>query len=310
MQLKADFPEDLRVVYRHFPLASIHNKAILSAQAAEAAGLQGKFFEMHDLLYQQQGQWSSLSVDAFQDWAVEQAGLLGLDTAQFEQDMLSDEIRTKAENAWTEGQEVGIPGTPFILINGTIYDGPRDYWNLSTIIKLLGLEARQYETCPDMVIDPAKQYTAIVETENGQIVLDLFADAAPLAVNNFVFLAREGWYDGITFHRVLEGFMAQAGDPSGTGFGGPGYAFVNETAPDLTFDREGLLAMANAGPDTNGSQFFITFGPTEQLNGGYTIFGEVREGMDVVNQISFRNPGQGVNLPPGDRIISVTIEEN
>jgi cyclophilin family peptidyl-prolyl cis-trans isomerase len=126
-------------------------------------------------------------------------------------------------------------------------------------------------------------------------------------VNNFVFLARDGYFDGVTFHRVLEGFMAQGGDPTGTGMGGPGYQFENEES-DLTFDKAGVVAMANAGRDTNGSQFFITFGPAPQLNGGYTIFGQVIEGMDVVNGITRRDPQQQPDYP-GDGIETVTITE-
>ncbi|HNB53730.1 MAG TPA: peptidylprolyl isomerase, partial [Anaerolineales bacterium] len=144
-----------------------------------------------------------------------------------------------------------------------------------------------------MIIDPSQTYIATIQTAKGNIVIKLLADKAPLAVNNFVFLATNGWYDKVTFHRVLQGFMAQGGDPSGTGYGGPGYAFQNEDA-GLSFDREGLLAMANAGPDTNGSQFFITFGPAEHLDGGYTIFGEVIEGMDVVKSLTLRDPSQGL----------------
>jgi cyclophilin family peptidyl-prolyl cis-trans isomerase len=128
-----------------------------------------------------------------------------------------------------------------------------------------------------------------------------------LTVNNFVFLAREGYYDGVTFHRVLEGFMAQGGDPTGTGGGGPGYEFANEDS-DLTFDRPGVVSMANAGRDTNGSQFFITFGPRSQLNGGYTIFGQVVSGMDVVNGLRRRDPDQNPDYA-GDAIETVTITE-
>ena len=126
-------------------------------------------------------------------------------------------------------------------------------------------------------------------------------------MNSFVFLAREGYFNGVTFHRVLDGFMAQGGDPTGTGMGGPGYEFENEDS-DLTFDKEGVVAMANAGPDTNGSQFFITFGPTPQLNGGYTIFGQVIEGMDVVNAITRRDPDTNPSFA-GDAIESITITE-
>ncbi|HEY5669632.1 MAG TPA: peptidylprolyl isomerase [Anaerolineales bacterium] len=160
-----------------------------------------------------------------------------------------------------------------------------------------------------MTIDASKQYVAILHTEKGDITIELYADKAPLAVNNFIFLARNGWYDEVTFHRVMENFVAQAGDPSGTGFGTPGYAFSNEISPDLKFDKAGIVAMANAGPDSNGSQFFITYAPTPQLDGGYTIFGQVISGMDVAESLTPRDPSQALDLPPGDEIISVEIQE-
>lgn len=137
--------------------------------------------------------------------------------------------------------------------------------------------------------------------------MELYTDKAPITVNSFVFLSCKGFYNGVTFHRVLEGFMAQGGDPTGTGAGGPGYQFVNEDS-DLTFDKAGVVAMANAGRDTNGSQFFITFAPSDFLNGGYTIFGQVTEGMDVVNAITRRDPQQSPTFE-GDKIISVLISE-
>ncbi|MBL8100859.1 MAG: peptidylprolyl isomerase [Anaerolineales bacterium] len=143
----------------------------------------------------------------------------------------------------------------------------------------------------------------------GEFVIELFDDKAPITVNNFVFLAREGFYDGTTFHRVLDGFMAQGGDPTGTGTGGPGYSFEDEFSDDLVFDREGLLAMANNSiPNTNGSQFFITFAPTPHLNGLHTIFGEVIEGMDVVNALTRRDPNQAPDFE-GDAIKTITITE-
>jgi cyclophilin family peptidyl-prolyl cis-trans isomerase len=159
-----------------------------------------------------------------------------------------------------------------------------------------------------MKIDPAKQYLAVVHTEKGDITIELFADKAPVAVNSFVFLAREGWFDGVTFHRVLPGFVAQAGDPTGSGYGGPGYAFDNEIA-DLTFDQPGLVAMANAGPGSNGSQFFITFSAVPRLNGGYTIFGRVLDGMDVAATLTPRDPSKPGELPPGDKILTIEIQE-
>jgi cyclophilin family peptidyl-prolyl cis-trans isomerase len=168
--------------------------------------------------------------------------------------------------------------------------------------------AAQYNSAPDLLIDTTANYFATVKMANGsEFKIELFADKAPIAVNSFVFLTCKGFFNGLTFHRVLEGFMAQGGDPTGTGMGGPGYEFVNESS-DLTFDKPGILAMANAGPDTNGSQFFITFAPTEWLNGGYTIFGQVVSGMDVVNSLTLRDPEQNPNFT-GDVMESVTISQ-
>ncbi len=165
--------------------------------------------------------------------------------------------------------------------------------------------AQQYEA-PPMKVDQAKQYFANFKmAKGGEFVVELYPAKSPITVNSFVFLSCKGFFNGVTFHRVLEGFMAQGGDPTGTGSGGAGYEFVNENS-DLTFDKAGVMAMANSGPDTNGSQFFITFGPTEQLNGGYTIFGQVVSGMDVVNAITRRDPQQGPAFE-GDAIESVTI---
>jgi cyclophilin family peptidyl-prolyl cis-trans isomerase len=167
---------------------------------------------------------------------------------------------------------------------------------------------KQYDAPPPMQIDPQKKYTALVKMGNGgEFVIQLYPDKAPLAVNSFVFLAREGFFNGVTFHRVLDGFMAQAGDPTGTGGGGPGYQFDNEDS-DLTFDKAGVVAMANAGRDTNGSQFFITFGPTPHLNGGYTIFGQVVSGLDIVNGLRRRDPNQNPDFA-GDAIETITISE-
>jgi peptidylprolyl isomerase len=143
--------------------------------------------------------------------------------------------------------------------------------------------------------------------KGGEFTIQLFVDKAPITVNSFVFLARQGFFDGVTFHRVLSGFMAQGGDPTGTGMGGPGYEFVNEIN-DLTFDEAGVVAMANAGLNTNGSQFFITFGPVSLSESDYTIFGQVIDGMDVVNGITLRNPDQNPDYS-GDVIESIVISE-
>ncbi len=183
---------------------------------------------------------------------------------------------------------------------------------------------------PSTVIDPDKHYTAtmhLAKAEDARIVIELFSKEAPMTVNSFVFLAREGFYDGVTFHRVISGFMAQGGDPTGTGTGGSGYQFDNEFAPNKRHDSAGVLSMANSGMyegrGTNGSQFFITFGPTPDLDGlnpdgspkdcetagvsCHTVFGKVIDGMDVVNNITPRDPSYAST--PGDAIRTITIEE-
>ncbi|HEX6383563.1 MAG TPA: peptidylprolyl isomerase [Anaerolineae bacterium] len=166
-----------------------------------------------------------------------------------------------------------------------------------------------YSAYPEMVIDTGMDYEAIIRTEKGDIHLELFDDEAPLTVNNFVFLATQGFYDNVTFHRVLPDFMAQGGDPTGTGSGGPGYQFEDETDNGLVFDRPGLLAMANAGPGTNGSQFFITYASTPHLNGAHTIFGELIEGEDVLRSLTPRDP-QLAPAEPGDVIERIDIVES
>lgn len=167
---------------------------------------------------------------------------------------------------------------------------------------------QQYSTPPPMTIDPAKTYIATITTPRGDIVTRLFPDLAPQTVNNFVFLAREGFYDGLTWHRVIDGFMAQGGDPTGTGMGGPGYSIPAEFTDEILFDTPGMLAMArSADPDSAGSQFFITTGAAPWLNGQYTLFGEVIEGQEVVNGIPLRDPE--IATEPGEPILRVTIDE-
>jgi peptidyl-prolyl cis-trans isomerase B (cyclophilin B) len=166
---------------------------------------------------------------------------------------------------------------------------------------------RAYDRPPEMALDPDKDYHANLVTEEGTVRIRLFAEEAPETVNNFVFLAREGYFDGTTFHRVIEGFMAQGGDPTGTGTGGPGYSIPDEFHPGLRHDRPGMLSMANRGPNTGGSQFFITHVATPWLDDRHAVFGEVVEGMEVVNAIRERDPQQ--DPEPGDKIERVEIEE-
>ncbi|MCX6064620.1 MAG: peptidylprolyl isomerase [Chloroflexi bacterium] len=159
-----------------------------------------------------------------------------------------------------------------------------------------------------MVIDPKKKYVATISTDKGDMVIELFADKTPKTVNNFVFLSREGYYDETIFHRVINDFMAQGGDPTGSGRGGPGYRFADEFHPSLRHNKPGILSMANAGPGTNGSQFFITHVPTPHLDGKHAVFGQITGGMDVLMAIPARDPMRPEY--PGVKINSITITES
>jgi cyclophilin family peptidyl-prolyl cis-trans isomerase len=170
------------------------------------------------------------------------------------------------------------------------------------------MATKQWKNPPEMSIDPKKKYTAVLDTDKGVITLELFADKAPKTVNNFVFLAGQGFYDGTIFHRVIADFMAQGGDPDGRGTGGPGYRFADEFHPSLKHDKPGVLSMANAGPGTNGSQFFITHVPTPWLDGKHTIFGQVISGMDVVLAIPPRDPNKTGS--PAVKLNRVKIQES
>jgi cyclophilin family peptidyl-prolyl cis-trans isomerase len=166
---------------------------------------------------------------------------------------------------------------------------------------------KQWSNPPEMEIDPKKKYTATLKTEKGDIVVELYAEKVPLTVNNFVFLARQGFYDGTIFHRVIDNFMAQGGDPTGTGRGGPGYRFADEFHSSLRHSKPGVLSMANAGPNTNGSQFFITHVATPWLDNRHSVFGQVIQGADVLFSIPARDPQ--VASAPAVGLISVTISE-
>ena len=168
--------------------------------------------------------------------------------------------------------------------------------------------SKQWTQPPAMEIDLDKEYAATIKTDQGEMVFQLHADKVPNTVNNFVFLARQGYYDGTLFHRVINDFMVQGGDPTGTGMGGPGYKFADEFHPELRHDKRGVLSMANAGPNTNGSQFFITHRPTSHLDNKHTVFGHLIEGEQVLMAIPARDPQQK-NMPAG-KLISITIQES
>jgi len=308
-RLLDDNQNDIRLVSRIFPLVGRNDKAVLAAQAVEAAQNQNMFWELHDLLYSQQGNWVELSVDDFERWVTVQASALGMDVEQFQTDRKSEAVADLVQKNFETAQEFGPFGIPLIIINGEIYLGPQDYGSLNDIVQLILLGKRQLTECPPVIVDRTKQYIATLHTEKGDLVIQLFADKTPVTVNSFLYLVQSGWYDNITFHRVIPDLYAQTGDPSGTGKGSPGYFVITEILPELKFDKPGMVAMVNSGPDTSGSQFFITYAATPEINGRYTIFGEVLSGIDVLESLTPRNPQIGVETPPGDRLLSIDIEE-
>jgi len=299
--------DKIRWVYRPFPIPA-NDKSVLAAAALIAAGKQERFWPLHHLLIPRQEQWSGLAPEEFEAWLMENAPASGLDVAQLIADLQDAPVQQAALEAQQQGLNQGVPTMPFLLINGRIYTGPRDSGSLQMLVELANLDRIQFDSCPPFVIDPQNQYLATMRTARGDVILLLDAQAAPLAVNNFVFLARQGWYDGSPFHKVLPGQLAQSGDPSGTGLGTPGYAFRDEIGA-LRFDQPGRVAMASAGANGNGSQFFITFAALPELDGQYTIFGQVLDGMDVLAALSPRNPSLMGELPESDTILQVLIEE-
>ncbi len=311
-QLKSDYGDELRLVYRHFPLITIHDKAQITGEAAEAAGAQGKFWEMHDLLYERQQEWSGLAETDLIDTLVDYADEIGVeDIDQFREDLENNTYADKVLAEYEAALSAGLNSTPSFVANRVIFPSQAfglSYQGLDAFLKLMKLRENWYEQ-PEQVIDPDKEYIATIETEKGDIVIELFADTAPVNVNSFVFLAQNDWYQETTFHRVLPEFVAQGGDPTGTGVGFPGYRCGDEVVSSRTFDEAGLVSLANSGPNTNGSQFFITYDAVPQLNPSFTIIGRVIEGMEVAESLSPRDPQSGPNVEPGDKILGIKVEE-
>ena len=233
---------------------------------------------------------------------------LELDMDQFITDFESDELRQKSPTVKPLPlRPESMEHQPFCSTRPISTSSIPYFGSFIEVMK--AEEGLTYE-CPPFVIDQEKEYTATIETENGEMVLELYPKEAPLAVNSFVYLAREGFYDGITFHRVFHDFMAQSGDPSATGMGGAGYRYREEIVDELTYDEPYMLGVARTQEEgTSGSQFFITYVPVSELNGGYTIFGKLIDGIDILEMITERDSDSNPDLPAGDKIIKITINE-
>jgi cyclophilin family peptidyl-prolyl cis-trans isomerase/protein-disulfide isomerase len=303
----------VRTVWRHFPQTQVNDKAALALQAAEAAAAQGKFRLMHDLLLARQGEWTSQKPEEFRSTLSAYAEELGLDESAFDAALDDGVYAPLVERARGRAAAFELPpGVPVLGFNGFHYNGALDAWALDAMTQAVLLEQRWYPQSPSLIIDLDAEYRAIIVTEKGDIVVELFVQEAPVAVNNFVFLSQDGWYDGNTFFRVLPGVMAITGDPTNTGLGGPGYNIIDETDNGLTFVEAGMVAMLRRldRPHSAGSQFFITLGPLpEEYDGRYTIFGRVSAGMETLEALAPRDYFIDPLAPRGDRIEYVIIEK-
>jgi protein-disulfide isomerase/cyclophilin family peptidyl-prolyl cis-trans isomerase len=296
LKILQQHPNDVRFVFRIFPLPS-HPFALITAQAAEAAGLQKKFFEYSDALFTNQGTWSVLEEPAVKDYLVKQAVDLGLNKEQFVKDMNSDAMVAKAKAAQNQAQQDGVTYTPFVVMNGQVWQ-ETDEASMNIVISLLMHQSENYTECPPTVIDPEKTYTATIQTEEGDIVIKLYADKAPLSVNSLVFLSQQNWYKDQNIFAIYNDaaadgtHLALAGDHSGTAYGSAGYTIGLENS-SATLEREGMVGLLN------GSTLFITTAPQIQMNGKLTIIGEVTQGLDLVKQ----------QTAPGLKITNITISE-
>lgn len=330
---QAEHPEDVRYVYRHFPLP-YHTKAPMSAWAADAAGKQDEslFFAVEHLLYENQKEWSALSsVEEYEDWLKEKMKSVdGLDYDQWEKDFADEDLRAQEQISFDNASGTGlIEGTPTIFLNLNSFKGGWETSVLDNYLAYFKVQKRFYTELPPIVIDPEKDYRAVVETTKGTIIFDLLEKESPHAVNSFAFLAGDGWFDGNAFYRVKESFIAETGDPAGNGMGNPGYLFANDMN-DLSYGEAGWVGMVNGGKDKNGSKFFFTNDLTAfytaaitasnegakeenklsdeeiaaevekelaKLTESYPIFGKVVEGVEVIP-----------TLTQSDSIVSVKIE--
>ncbi len=292
---------DIRLVYRHFPL-SFHDKAMMAALAAESAGAQGKFWEMHDLLFERAAEWKQLSLDEARAKMSEYAQELGLDMDRFEKDMDEETYKPRIERDLQEAQSVGLPGTPSFLFNGVLFPTQElglSYQGLESFLDILDLGERMYDEPPAMTVDTSKSYDVVLHTSKGDIEMTLYPEAAPAHVNNFLFLAREGWYDDSQIFFVRDNFVALMGDPTNSGIGYPGYYCTGETQNPFT--GAGLVGMLPNG------QFFITLGDdAQQLSGNFALIGQVTKGADVLASLTRRVPGDP-SAPPADMLESVEI---
>ena len=259
LEFQEAHPDEVRVVYRHFPL-SFHKNAEITAAIADAAGAQGKFFAAEKFLYEHQYDWSGMeSEEDVVNWFTKELSsneaLSEIDADEWAEAFSDEETMKRARSYYQEVVDAGlINGTPTVFANFIQLD-----MELEDVLEMVRAEQNLIDHCPDVVIDPEKEYQAVLETEVGDIHIDLFADTAPLTVNNFKYLAENNWYEGIEIFRKQDGFLVQTGDPMNNGFGQTGYYIATEFSENHKYGEKGMVGMANSGRDKNGCQFFISY---------------------------------------------------
>lgn len=308
-ELQQQYPDFVLVVSRQYPQPDVDDKSLIAAYAVEAAGLENRFWQMNEVLYSQQSEWSGLTLQEFREWLVTQAETMEITREQWEANMMNESVRSRVTQVVEDAAGLQTTGTPMLFFNNTMVKTAVDIDSLKVLIDYFLLPEKAYTNCPVIKIDTEKTYTATFTTEKGDIVFELFDDTAPLSVNSFVTLARDGWYNGSTFFRVIPGFVAQGGDPSNSGLGSPGFGISSEVDPALRFDAPGLLALNRNTDGLSGSQFFITYTALPELDGQFTIIGRVIEGQSVLNSLRPRNPESDEILLPADVLITVVIKE-
>lgn len=308
IEFQAAHPDEVRYVYRHFPL-TFHEKAPMSAYAADAAGKQGFFFEAEHWLYETQNTWSPMeTLEEFEVWLREniQTALPELDYEQWTEDFESEEIRSVVDGSFDAVAATGlINGTPTFFAN--FYQVNMDPEELEQYIKLFTMQKNYRTSCPVLAVEEGKEYRAVLHTTAGDVVIDLFADKAPNLVSNFMELAKDGFYDNNEFHHVVPGFVAQTGDPSATGVGMAGYYLADENLNNGGFDEAGAVAMANTGENKNASQFFITQDLTEYFRQVYLATGDISEN-ELAQKVQTRMDAMNAKYSVFGRVAEESLE--
>lgn len=273
----------VRYVYRHFPLAPVHDKALMAVQAAEAAARQDAFWPYHRRLYSRQPEWRAMAPTAFPDYLLRLAEEVGLDTRRFAQDITSESIRQRAMRAWEVGYRSGMDAVPMVFINGEWYPGPPTQDALRTVLALHALRTRTMSTCPPWVLAPNTRYILTLVFPQGTVRIRLRPDWAPQGVNAVVVLAQQGWYEGMTVYGREPGIALYLGDPSNTGYGHPGF-WIRREAPAVSL-RAGLLLLQPETPEWNSPRFVLLLRPAPTW-ADFTQIGEVVAGEGVLEALA------------------------